>query len=60
MFIVVADHPYYPEVVVCKTEELAKIERKNFIESLGGKDGSCDLIIYIAEIISQDNLKSYY
>ena len=60
MFIVVADHPCYPDVYLYDTKEEAQSMRQEFIDDLAVEDGDYELTIYIAEVVSQDDLKSYF
>ena len=55
MLLVVADHPYYPEVYVCKNMEEAETQRKILIEDIASEDGEHDFTVYISEILFQDN-----
>jgi hypothetical protein len=59
-FIVVADHPYYPQVAYCETLDEAKKERDEFIKDLFTNDGLNDCKVTVAEVINSQDGKSDY
>ncbi len=61
-FIVVNDHPFYPQVIGCyNTEEEAKeIALQELKDSEDGADAMYDNTIYVAQIIKQLTYKGHF
>ena len=60
MFIVVCDHPFYPEVEQCGTLEKAQEIAKKFEDDMFAEDGTFECIITISEVTSKKEFKSNY
>jgi len=59
-FIVVSDHPYYPEVDKCDTLDKAQDVAANQLKHTRSDDGKHDAVIYVCEVVSKVVYKSDY
>jgi len=59
-YIVIADHPFYPEIEYAVNQQEAEVIRKQFLLDLSSENGQHECKVIVARIIYDTEIKCNY